>query len=34
MDNKAGQMKKVSIVIPALNEEQGIEGTIKAIAEG
>ncbi len=31
MDNKAGQMKKISIVIPALNEEQGIERTIKAI---
>jgi len=26
-------MKKISIVIPALNEEQGIEGTIKAIPE-
>lgn len=31
MGNKAGQMKKISVVIPALNEEQGIEGTIKAI---
>jgi glycosyltransferase involved in cell wall biosynthesis len=24
-------MKKIGIVIPALNEEQGIEGMIKAI---
>lgn len=31
MDNKAEQMKKISIVVPALNEEQGIERTIKAI---
>jgi len=31
MSKKAGHMKKISVVIPALNEEKGIGGTIEAI---
>ena len=33
MDNKAFMMKKISVVIPALNERDGIDKTIQAIPQ-